>query len=577
MDFSMLGPLEVRDQGRPLEIGGGKQRALLALLLLHVREVVSVDRIVDALWGETPPASALNSVHIYVSQLRRAIGDGYLETRGQGYMLVLEQDELDLYRFERLFEHGRELLAGGEANDAARTLREALSLWRGPALADVTYASFAQADIARLEELRLAALEERIEADLALGEAAEVIPELEALVRQHPLRERLRGQLMLALYRTGRQADALDVYQDARSTLVEELGLEPGRQLRELEQAILRQDSTLDAPTRPLPRVLSRKKGTSLIAIGAALLLGAAIAVIVVQFARREPGAMVVSVDPDSVIAVDPRTNEVVAEIPVGDHPSQVAAGEGSTWVINGNDRTVSRIDTAVMRVVRTIGLDATPTDVAVGAGAVWIATSENTVLRMDPASGRVERTIELPQPRFSSFRNQARYVEVGARSVWVGAYERGSIWRIDPRSNVVVATIEADAGAIAVGEGAVWVSGYLGVTEIDPDSNTVRETISMSLGTPAIAVGEGAVWVPAGQVWRISPSLHAVAGAFFVAGSNASGVAVGYGSLWVVSSGDGTVSRVDPSTEKLVAQFVLGSPPTDVAVGDGLVWVAVS
>src|SRR5512146_1935722 len=212
IEFHILGPLEVCDRGQPLELGAGKQRALLALLLLHAGEVVSSDRLIDALWEEPPPASALNSVHVYVSQLRKALGNGLLQTRRHGYLLALEPEQLDLGRFERLLGEGRALLAEGEAARAAKTLRAALALWRGQPLSDFSSEPFAQGEIVRLEELHLAALEERIEADLALGRQAELVSELEALVREHPLRERPRAQLMLALYRSGRQAEALAAY-----------------------------------------------------------------------------------------------------------------------------------------------------------------------------------------------------------------------------------------------------------------------------------------------------------------------------------------------------------------------------
>src|SRR5215218_7153273 len=234
MEFRLLGSFEVCERGQPLEVGAGKQRALLALLLLRAGEVVSTDRLIDALWEEDPPASALNSVHVYVSQLRKALGNSRLTTRGHGYLLALEPEQLDLGRFERLLAEGRQLLAEGEPERAAEALRAALALWRGPALSDFESEPFARGEIARLEELHLDALEERIEADLALGRHAELVSELEGLVREHPLRERLRAQLMLALYRSGRQAEALAAYQDARRTLVDELGVEPGRTLREL-------------------------------------------------------------------------------------------------------------------------------------------------------------------------------------------------------------------------------------------------------------------------------------------------------------------------------------------------------
>ena len=232
MDFCILGPLEVSTQGRPLDLGGQKQRALLAALLLEANRVVSQDRLIEALWEDDPPETAQKALQVYVSQLRKALGKERLVTKAPGYMLRVGQGEFDLERFLTLQEEGR--------------LQEALELWRGPPLSDFRYQRFAQAEIARLEELRLAYLEERVEHDLARGRHSELVGELDGLVSEHPLRERLRGQLMLALYRSGRQAEALEAYQQARTALVEELGIEPGRRLRELHQAILNQDAVLD-------------------------------------------------------------------------------------------------------------------------------------------------------------------------------------------------------------------------------------------------------------------------------------------------------------------------------------------
>jgi DNA-binding SARP family transcriptional activator len=247
MDFRILGPLEVvSEHDGPVALGGVKQRSLLAVLLLQANELVSSDRLIDRLWGATPPVTAAKSVQVYVSRLRKVLGEGRLATHGRGYVLRVEPSELDLARFERLAGEARRTTP--EA--AARKLREALSLWRGPALADLAYEPFAQPEIARLEELRVAALEQRIDADLALGRHAELVGELEALIARHPLREGLRGQLMLALYRSARQAEALDAYRAARRELSEELGLEPSERLSLLEQAILRHDPALDLPDR---------------------------------------------------------------------------------------------------------------------------------------------------------------------------------------------------------------------------------------------------------------------------------------------------------------------------------------
>src|SRR6266508_6085138 len=231
--FGILGPLEARRDGAPVELGTAKERALLAVLLLRANEVVSRDRLIDELWGDARPETAAHALEVYVSKLRRALGHDVVETRAGGYALAVDPEAIDAIRFEGLFERGRAELAR-DTGAAADLLRDALELWRGPALADVGYEEFAQTEIARLEELRLVALEERIEADLRLGRHTALVAELEALVREHPLRERLRRQVMLALYRSGRQADALKAYRVARETLLDELGLEPSVELREL-------------------------------------------------------------------------------------------------------------------------------------------------------------------------------------------------------------------------------------------------------------------------------------------------------------------------------------------------------
>ena len=251
MEFRILGPLEVWDEDGEVSLGGPKPRALLAGLLLHPNEVVSTERLIDELWGEDSPEDAAAALRVNVSRLRKALPQDVLATRSPGYVLRIEPDELDLDRFERLVDEGRSLLARGLAADASVRLRDALSLWRGPALADFVYESFAQSAIARLEEIRLAAVELRIDADLALGRHAELVGELEALVAEHPLRERLRRCLMTALYQSGRQAEALDAYQEARRALVDELGIDPSPALQELERAILRQEPALNVVPGP--------------------------------------------------------------------------------------------------------------------------------------------------------------------------------------------------------------------------------------------------------------------------------------------------------------------------------------
>jgi DNA-binding SARP family transcriptional activator len=266
MEYRILGPLEAWNQGRELSLGGPKPRALLALLLLHANELVPADRLIDELWGEDSPEDAAAALRVNVSRLRKSLPQDVLTTRSPGYELNVEPDALDLHRFERLVEDGRSLLGRGLAADASERLREALSLWRGPALADFAYESFAQSAIARLEEIRVAAVELRIDADLALGRNDELVGELEALVAEHPFRERLRRYLMTALYRSGRQAHALEAYQDARRALVDGLGIAPSTALHELERAILRQDPSLDL-VRPLADVREVAERSILVAI----------------------------------------------------------------------------------------------------------------------------------------------------------------------------------------------------------------------------------------------------------------------------------------------------------------------
>ena len=252
MDFRILGPLEVLDEGRPIALGGSKQRALLALLLVHANETLSTDRLIDELWGEHPPAKAAKTVQMQLSRLRKALAGeagsgsaGVVVTRERGYELVLDPERLDAHRFERLVAEGRSELAADRPERAVAALEGALSLWRGAPLAELAYEPFAQREIARLDDLRVDRPGALIEAKLALGGHAEVVGQLEALIGEYPYRERLRAQLMLALYRSDRQADALQAYQDARRTLVGELGIEPGERLRELERAILAQDPEL--------------------------------------------------------------------------------------------------------------------------------------------------------------------------------------------------------------------------------------------------------------------------------------------------------------------------------------------
>jgi DNA-binding SARP family transcriptional activator len=262
MDYRILGPLEVLDGNRAVPLGGPRQRAVLALLLMRANAAVGSELIVHELWGAEPPRTAAKVLQNCVSALRKVLPAETLRSVGGGYALRVEPQELDRDRFEVLVAEGRALLAQGDADEARSRFGSALELWRGEPLSDFAFEDFAQEEIARLQELQVAAMEEKIDAELAVGLSAELVPELEALISRHPLRERLRGQLMLALYRAGRQVEALAAYRETRSALLGELGIEPGRRLQDLERAILAQDPALDvtpsAPASTIPRDSAR-------------------------------------------------------------------------------------------------------------------------------------------------------------------------------------------------------------------------------------------------------------------------------------------------------------------------------
>ena len=352
VDYRILGPLDVCDGDRNLELGGDKQRALLAILLLHANELVSADRLIDDLWGEHPPPTALKTVQAYVSRLRKTLDHvgapsgtprGALLTRGHGYLLRVESGELDVDRFRGLVEQGRQALAAGEPELAAHHLREGLSLWRGPALGEFTYDAFAAPAIAQLEELQLGALEDRIDADLALGRQHDLVGELTELVERHPLRERLRGQLMLALYRCGRQAAALGVYQEFRRALSEQLGLDPSSSLGDLESAIHARDASLDAPQTsepPSERAAitpgSRRPavlGRGRLALGAAAAIAVTLAAVGLSAGGGATRLSVIA--GGSVGAISPARGGISADVAVGSSPGDVAAGGGALWVAN--------------------------------------------------------------------------------------------------------------------------------------------------------------------------------------------------------------------------------------------------
>jgi len=327
LQFRILGPHEVWRDGAIVDLGTRKQRAVLAVLLLNANRVVPTERLIDELWGDKPPETARSALQVYVAALRKALGGevSALRTSAPGYVLDVEPGALDLDRFTAL---RAEAQGAGDEERRSEVLREALELWRDTPLADLSTEPFAAKAVARLEEQRLEALEQRIDADLALGRHASLVLELEALVAEQPYRERPRAQLMLALYRSGRQADALRAYQTARRTLGDELGLEPGPELRELEAAILRHDARLSldgsvasAAEEPAQHFASRR---ALMVAAVVLVVAAASAALLLS-----DGPTPLTVPPGSVAAIDPAENEVVAVLSVGSRPGPIAYGAG--------------------------------------------------------------------------------------------------------------------------------------------------------------------------------------------------------------------------------------------------------
>jgi DNA-binding SARP family transcriptional activator/ABC-type branched-subunit amino acid transport system substrate-binding protein len=594
MELRILGPLEVVQDGRRLDLGGPKQRALLAALLLRANEVVSQDVLIDDLWGERPPATAAKTLQAYVSRLRKALAgadgeaaDGArLETHGHGYVLRIAPGSLDAEVFHGRLEEGRRALAGDDPKRAGDVLRDALALWRGPALADLAYASFAQPEIARLEELRLTTIEERIDADLALGREDELIGELETLVERHPLRERLRGQLMLALYRAGRQAHALEVYQEGRRHLASELGLEPGEALRRLERQILEQDPALGPTarrTRPALVPGPAWRHPLRVVVAGAVVLAVAVGVGAWRLAGGDDGA-----ERAGAIVLDPGTGELRKTISFGTAPSSVAVGEGSVWVLDADDKTVTQIDPETSEVRRVFSTSSRPTDIAAGAGAVWVGNGPDrglgdfpqSVSRIDPGSGVVVDTVELPPAAgghvggIGGFSRQK--LAVTPEAVWAVNPDQ-SVSRIDPRTNRIVARVEAKALQIAAGEGDVWIGQEGSIAEID----TARNVLSRRVRLPeeyvsALAVGAGSVWAAApfdGSVWRVprdaAGGRRRIPLALWV-----NGVAFGSGAVWATNEIADEVYRIDPRTSaaRVVART---ASPRAVGAGEGAVWVA--
>jgi len=602
MEYRILGPLEVVDEGGPVVLGRLKERLVLAVLLLHANEFVSRERLIDELWGAAPPPTAKKAVNVYVSQLRKALarnGHDPVTTADGGYRFAVDADEFDVAHLRQLLVSARGRRAAGEFEAAAELLREALALWRGPTLAGLLLESHGRDEVAQLDELRLTALMDRIDCDLALGRHEDVLGELHVLVGEHPLRERLRAQQMLALYRADRQADALAAYQQARDVLVEELGIEPSAALQRLQQAILRHDSSLETPSgtaavngwvpvpaatpnppaagpeqassRPLPRPprwkpaltvvrrvrLSRRWQLALVILLILVAAGAAAAILSTSSARATPRIV-----PNSLVRIDPRSGKIVSVVRVGHEPGSIAITPSAIWTANSGDGTVSRYDLRTHSVQSRGAIGSYPYDiVADNAGNVWVSDRASSIKRLVTGTG---------------------------------ATTRGSTLHVLHSSTIYPSA--SGPGSLALGGGCLWViAGPLTL----PDDNTVSvvnlateqpvRTLRLRGDTTAIAFADGAAWVSTndggnGLLYRIRADAALPRPYRVELGDSTFGVAVGESYLWILTWGTNggvgagslqQVLKVDPHTGDVVKRSTFdGRDLWALATGGGSVWV---
>jgi DNA-binding SARP family transcriptional activator/ABC-type transport system substrate-binding protein len=564
MEFRILGPLEVEDDGRPIALGGDKQRSLLALLLLGRGRPVSTERLIEEIWHGEPPATAAKSIQVYAARLRSALGPERLVKRRGGYELLVAPGEVDGDRFEQLVAAA----SGSPPEEAVPHLKEALALWRGHPLADLSLEPWAEAEIARLEDRRLAAFEDWADAELALGNHRELVPELEALVAEHPFREQLLERLVLALYRSGRQADALSAYRRGAAQLRSELGLEPSQSLRELETRILRQDETLAAPRRPEAAAARRRRSWRLVVAGAGVVVAAAVAAAVVE-STRGAHASLESIPPGvAIVDVTGHHPHLVAHVPTTEirSPAEATTGNGSFWVWNLHPYLMVKVDRdgRVGTSVESPRGDAG--GFLIDGTTLWFSGSR--LEHMDIATGRELWSKQLSRIRYDDVQGIAR----GADSLWVARQVEGDVLRLDPATGALRARVPVPNGpdALVHTPDGLWVATTDGVKRIDPATDDITASATVPGISSNIVFGGGYVWVAngvEGTVSKIDGSGQIVA--TYDTGQGAARVSYADGTLWVANQDDGTVTGIDAVTgEKRTIRF--GHPLQTVAALPG-------
>ena len=523
--FALLGPLAATVDGVPVDVGGPRQRLLLAVLLDRRNTVVPRPRLIAALWDDEPPDSAEAALHNAVSQLRRTLEPArasgepprVLETHAGGYLLRVAEGSVDADVVRGLRAEAAQAAEAGRTAGAADALERALGQWRGETLGDLS-APAARAIATEFDELRVDIQEDLADLQLALGRHRDVATRLGPLVHAHPLRARLREQLMLALYRAGRPQEALAAYRDGYREFAA-LGLEPDPGLRQLERAIIAQDPALDgpAPARHL-RLPHRRRLSIALAVGAIVVAVAA----AVALTRDRGGASAATASQDRVLGIDVGSGKVVAAHAVGRTPTSVAADGSAVWVLNADDATITRIDPDKGG-AETFGAGGVPTDLAAGAGAVWVANGRrqeaqfvgavaDQVSRVDPATHALTVTSALPRRRKLTSNVVLGHLAVTPDAVWAIAPDYRVIG-LDPATARV--TTEVDdvlATAIAAGDAGVWAIEADGaLARIDAAAGAARPRVRLPGAQPdSIAVGAGAVWATdpvTGYLWRVDPA----------------------------------------------------------------------
>lgn len=574
----LLGPLEVRVGGRSLELGKGNEGSLVALLALQPNAPVPSEEIIDGLWPEAP-STAREMVRIYVGRARRRIGSSLIVTKAAGYALTVDPEHVDALRFARLCGEASRQLEERKLESVVASVEAALSLWRGTPLPELD-APFARGERRRLEELRLTAIEDRVDAELALGRAPNLIAELEALTREHPFRERVRAQLMLGLYRTGRQKDALEEFQRARRASVDELGVEPGPELQRLQRAILSHDPDLAVQAR-------RKPGTNGVTASAerkkshlrrkAGLVIAVIAVAVITVAALLVNEQVTPprLSTNSVGAIDARTSKPIIDVHLGGLPGPLASTPSAIWVGDGEQASVHELNTRDLRPIHVLKLPGAPYRLATGFGAIWVANAfDGRLVKVDTASGKAR--VFRPEPQ-SMGRTQ---ITTGYGAVWTASQD-GILTRLDPDS-LRPSTLIRGVGfpeAITAGLDGVWIAqaNRDELLRVDPARNRVVRSIPIGGFASAVATGDGAVWAVTpdeGRVWRIDPHTNAVVAAISV-GGRPTAVTTTAGAVWI-GSADGTITRIDPNRNQVVATLAAHGAVAALAADGYRVWASV-